>query len=126
MTFSGLAWLFALAVTLHNLEEALWLPAWSKTAGRWHVAVGAAEFRFAVIALTLFGYICVGLAVAGSRLGACLVGGYALAMAFNAVIPHGLATLVMRRYMPGTATAILFLLPTALLLLRSAFDEVRV
>jgi len=126
MTFSGLAWLFALAVTLHNLEEGVWLPGWSKSAGRWHAAVGAGEFRFAVIVLTLFAYICVGLAVAGSRLGAYLVSGYALAMALNVVMPHLLATIVMRRYAPGTATAVLFNLPIALLLLRAAFVEGRV
>lgn len=123
MTFVGWAWLFALAVTLHNLEEAIWLPRWSKQAGRWHAAVGPAEFRFAVIALTLFGFACVGLVAVGSRLGVYLVSGYALAMALNVVFPHLLATIAMRRYMPGTASAVLLNLPLAGLLLRSAFVD---
>jgi uncharacterized protein with HXXEE motif len=52
MTFFTLTWLFVLAVGLHNLEEALWLPAWSERAGRWCNPVGAREFRFAVVILT--------------------------------------------------------------------------
>ena len=39
MDFILIAWLFALVVTLHNLEEAIWLPDWSQTAGRWHSPV---------------------------------------------------------------------------------------
>jgi hypothetical protein len=33
MDFVSLSWLFALAVTLHNVEEALFLPAWSRKVG---------------------------------------------------------------------------------------------
>ena len=57
MDFVLLSGLFALAVTLHNLEEALLLPTWSRSAGRWHHPVGAREFRFAVAVLTVFAYV---------------------------------------------------------------------
>jgi hypothetical protein len=40
MKFDALVWVFALAVTIHNLEEALWLPAWSRRA--WRRVEGAA------------------------------------------------------------------------------------
>jgi len=53
MTFEQSVWLFAAAVTLHNLEEVVWLPRWSHTAGKWHYPVGSFEFRFAVISLTM-------------------------------------------------------------------------
>jgi hypothetical protein len=43
MDFVILIWLFAAAVTLHNLEEALLLPKWSQLAGRWYRPVGACE-----------------------------------------------------------------------------------
>jgi len=47
MEFNLLIWLFALAITVHNIEEEIWLPAWSKTAGWFHYPVGIVEFRFA-------------------------------------------------------------------------------
>jgi hypothetical protein len=50
----------AVTETIHNAEEAVWLPAWSQTAGIWHPPVGAFEFRFAVIAVALavYGVVC--------------------------------------------------------------------
>ena len=91
----------------------MWLPGWSKTAGRWHPAVGKTEFRFAVFVLTALAGVAAWLATVQGKasFGAYLVAGYALAMLLNVLFPHLLATLVLRRYMPGTATALLFILP---------------
>lgn len=36
MNFGNLQWLFPIVVTLHNAEEAIWFPDWTKRAGRWH------------------------------------------------------------------------------------------
>jgi hypothetical protein len=44
-------------------------------------------------------------------------------MLFNVVFPHLAATLVMRRYAPGTATALIGNLPVTLLLLQAALQE---
>ncbi len=125
MGFVSLSWFFALAVTLHNLEEALWLPRWSRSAERWHHPVGVREFRFAVAVLTVFAYAAAYWATAGGRgsVGAYLIAGYALAMLVNVFFPHVLATVVMRRYAPGTATALLLNLPVATLLLRHGLRE---
>lgn len=125
MDFVLLSWLFALAVTLHNLEEALFLPTWSRSAGRWHHPVGAPEFRFAVAVLTLFAYAAAYLAAIGGKesVGSYLLAGYALAMLLNVLFPHVLATLVMRRYAPGTVTALLLNLPTTLLLLLRGLQD---
>ena len=49
--------LFLLGFSLHNLEEALWLPAWSKKAKRFHKEVAVNEFRFALILITSLGYV---------------------------------------------------------------------
>jgi hypothetical protein len=57
VTFENLYFLFLLAVTLHNLEEAVWLPDWSQQAGRWHRPVEKIPFRFAVLVLTLLAYL---------------------------------------------------------------------
>ena len=113
MTYSELGWFFALAVTLHNAEEALFLPKWSMCAGRWHAPVNPFEFRFAVVVLTLLAY---GTAYLSARHGpqsaaAYTLAGYAMAMLLNAFFPHLLATLALRRYAPGTATALLLNLP---------------
>ncbi|TFG93621.1 MAG: HXXEE domain-containing protein [Syntrophobacterales bacterium] len=125
MDFITLSWTFAVAVTVHNLEEALFLPQWSEKAGRWHPPVGAREFRFAVTILTLFAFIVAYWSASGPRggIGAYLVSGYALAMLLNVVFPHLAATLFMRRYMPGTATSVLFVLPITSLLLYRAFFQ---
>lgn len=125
MGFVSLSWLFVGAVAAHNLEEAIWLPAWSQTAGRWHRSVGSAEFRFAVLVLTLLAVFAAWLATVQGKgsLGAYLVAGYALAMLLNVLVPHLLATLFLRRYMPGTATALLLILPVTLGLLREAIRD---
>lgn len=123
MTFSLLSWVFAAAITLHNLEEALLLPRWSQSAGRWHHPVGAREFRFAVGVLTALAYIAAVLSVVGGKetVGSYFIAGYALAMLVNVFFPHLLATLVLRRYAPGTATALLLNLPVTALLLYQGF-----
>lgn len=125
MDFVLLSWLFALAVTLHNIEEAILLPAWSQTAGRWQHPVGAREFRFAVIVLSAAAYGAAYFAMVGGResVGAYIVVGAALAMLLNVAFPHLLATLVLRRYAPGTGTALLLNLLVTVLLLREAIVE---
>lgn len=125
MNFILLAWLFALVITVHNIEEAMLLPAWSQNAGRWHHPVGTREFRFAVIVLTLLAYVAAVLATASGRgsIGAYLVAGYALAMLLNVLFPHVIATVMMRRYAPGTLTAVLLNLPVTSFLLYRGFQE---
>jgi len=125
MNFTGLAWLFVVAVAIHNTEEAIWLPEWSQTAGRWEHRVDKREFRFAATILTILAAGTVLLAEwEGKRsIGAYLLCGYALAMLINVAVPHVLATLILRRYAPGTASAVLFNLPLTMLLIRAALAE---
>ena|SRR5262245_17568891 len=125
MTFYALTWLFVLAITVHNLEEALWLPAWMQTVGRWTYQVGAREFRFALAVLTALAAAFALAANIGGResIGAYLVCGYALAMLLNVVFPHLLASVALRRYAPGTLTALLLNLPACALLLRGAIGQ---
>ena len=125
MSFVAFTWIFVLVVAAHNLEEAIWLPAWSRTVVRWHQAVGNTEFRFAVIVMTLVAIISAWLATVQGRrsLGAYLVTGYALGLLLNVLFPHVVASLALRRYMPGTATAVLLNLPVTIGLLLRAFRE---
>jgi hypothetical protein len=127
LTFTQLAWAFVLAVVLHNLEEAVWLPAWSQDAGLagWLQPIGAPEFRFAVVVLTLAAVLAAALAQTGGKrsIGAYLISGYALAMLLNVVFPHVMASLLLWDYAPGTLTAVLLNLPICALLLRQALRE---
>ena len=125
MDFNLLIWLFAIAITAHNLEEAIWLPRWSKSAGRWHHPVEPGEFRFAVFVLTMLAYVISCMAFFGGKgsTGAYLISGYAFAMLLNVVFPHLIATVALRRYAPGIVTALFLNFPITLLLLRQAILE---
>ena len=125
MTFNLLVWLFAVSITIHNLEEAIWLPGWEPNICRLKIKTGPLEFRFAVSVLTLLAYLAATLAMIGGRgsVGAYLISGYALAMLINVFVPHLLATIITKRYAPGTATAIVLNLPVTILLLRQGFRE---
>lgn len=125
MTLLALGWLFTLGVLAHNTEEAILLPEWAAHAGRWHATVGFTEFLVAVVVLSL---LLVALATAASwsearSVAAYLFTGYVFTMVVNVVVPHLAASLALRRYMPGTATAVLFNLPLGGLFLYRALSE---
>ncbi|MGA7674273.1 MAG: HXXEE domain-containing protein [Rhizomicrobium sp.] len=126
MSVSMLGGAFAFAIIMHNLEEAILLPKWSRNAGRWYLVVAAGEFRFAAIVLTVAAYACVALSAAAVPLSDYLLCGYALAMLINVFIPHTFATLLLRRYVPGTLSALLLVLSATVLLLRAALVEHRI
>jgi hypothetical protein len=92
---------------------------------RWHLQVEPAVFRgaAAVQSLVLLGLAAWALSSPPQGAGWYAFSGYVLAMMVNAIVPHLLATLVLRRYMPGTATALLFNLPLGGLFLRQALGE---
>jgi hypothetical protein len=121
----AIAWLFTAGVLAHNIEEALFLPRWSVGAGRWHVPVGPGEFRFAVAVLSaaLLAIVAAASVTGPGGLAAYLLSGYVLAMLVNVVVPHLIATIATRRYMPGTATAVIFNLPLGCLFLKRALAE---
>jgi hypothetical protein len=125
MALDTLATAFVVAVILHNTEEVLWLPAWSLRAGRWHRPVAPRAFRFAVIALTALLVAAGALAVAQGpqSLGAYVFFGYVAVMVGNAVVPHLAATVALRRYMPGTATALGLNVPLGVLLIQEGLDQ---
>ena len=113
MSLSLLGWLFAFGVIAHNTEEAVFLPAWSARAGRWHPNVSAGAFRFGAVVLSIAVLVAALLASIGGAqsVGAYFIAGFALAMTLNVFVPHVIATIALRVYAPGTATALLFNLP---------------
>lgn len=125
MSLVTLTWLFTLGVVAHNTEEAIFLPAWSTTAGRWRAPVGSREFVFAVTALSLLLVVLAAAALAaGSQsIWAYAFTGYVFAMVANVFVPHVVGTIALRRYVPGTATALLFNLPLGGLFLQQAVTQ---
>ncbi len=124
MRLQTVIWLFPIALTLHNLEEAVWFPVWSQHAGFWHSPVGASEFRIGLIILTLMGYGVTYWSFRGGAesMGSYLLAGFAFAMLLN-VIYHLAATVGLREYAAGVVTAVLINLPVMSYLLLRMFRQ---
>ncbi len=106
-------WLFPIAFTIHNIEEAIWFPPFSKSAGKFHEPVDTFEFVFAEIILTLISIVITLLFfMNGKQSLACyLYFAFNFGMLINVFFPHLVATIVLRKYCPGLLTGILFLIP---------------
>lgn len=106
---NSLIWIVPVAIALHNLEEAIWLPAWSASlSSRWHHAIGAFPFRFAVMVLTIIAVVIATWAQMGGHhsLGFYLLAAYALGQGLNVLVPHLVAAIAARLYAPGLATGL--------------------
>jgi hypothetical protein len=125
MNFQSLMWLFPIVLTLHNVEEAIWLPGWSKRAVLWHSPVTPGFFRFVVTVLTVLAFAVTGLSAESGKqtVWTYLAFGYMAAVLANVLIPHLALTVALRSYMPGVATAVLLNLPVLSLLVVLALRE---
>ncbi|MFY9852587.1 MAG: HXXEE domain-containing protein [Terracidiphilus sp.] len=125
MSFGNLQWLFPIVVTLHNAEEALWLPAWSKRTGFWHTPVAPGVFRFAVSVLTVLAFAITWLSAESGKqtVWTYLVFGSMVVALANVLIPHVALSVARRSYMPGVATAVALNLPVLSLLVVMALKE---
>lgn len=125
MSFQNLLWLFPIVVTLHNTEEAIWLPGWSKRAVLWHSPVTPGSFRIAAAVLTVLAFAVTWLsAISGKQtVWTYLAFGYMAAVLANVLIPHLALTVALRSYMPGVATAVALNLPVLSLLVVLAIRE---
>jgi hypothetical protein len=125
LSFRNLLWLFPIVVTLHNAEEAIWLPGWSKRAVLWHSPVTPGSFRFAVAVLTVVAFAVTWMSAESGKqtVWTYLAFGYMTAMFANVLIPHIALTVALRSYMPGVATAMALNLPVLFLLVVFAIRE---
>jgi len=105
--------LFMFGISIHNIEEALWLPAWSKYAKRYTKQVDAQEFRFAVMMITIFALLATSAIIMFHQtpISTYIYFGFLGAMMINVVFPHVIATIALKRYAPGLASGILLILP---------------
>jgi hypothetical protein len=120
MDFRRLQWLFPIAVTLHNAEEAIWMPGWGAghLAQWWVRPPGATEIRAALVVLTVAAFVatCLSVRRGPESVWAYLTFGYIIAMLANVLVPHVPAAIVVRGYAPGVVTAVLINLPVMSLL----------
>lgn len=125
MSFGNLQWLFPIVVTLHNAEEAIWLPAWSKRAGFWRSPVAPGVFRSAVAVLTVLAFAITWLSAESGKqtVWTYLAFGCMVVTLANVLIPHIALTVAQRSYMPGVATAVTLNLPVLSLLVVMALKE---
>ncbi len=122
--YRKIVWIVALSETLHNIEEAIWLPEWSRSAGPWHPPMGPFEFRFAVAVVTLAVYgVILYFMKRETRPAKLLMGGTLVVILVNVFIPHMAATIMTARYTPGVLTGVLLNLPVTFYLLRRGLKE---
>jgi hypothetical protein len=118
-------WLFPIVITLHNAEEAIWLPGWSKRVGFWKTPASPGAFRFAVAILTALAFAVTWLSGQSGKqsIWTYLAFGTMAAMLVNVLVPHLAATIARRSYMPGVVTAVALNLPVLSLLVVMALRE---
>ena len=135
LSYRSLQWLVAAFALLHNLEEALTIPAYAPTVRQrlsglaptallaatqdlsWlYVTLAAATFVPAVVVLVATS----GRASRGKAWAVAFVQGLFLA---NVFVPHVPAALVLGGYAPGLATAVLINLPYSVYFLRRSVRE---
>ncbi|KGR81741.1 HXXEE domain-containing protein [Lysinibacillus odysseyi] len=117
--------LFCIAITLHNLEEAIWLPAWSRQSSRVQKSVAEGEFRFAVTIITVIAYLSAisYLIWPYANLTKWIFIGFLGSMIINAVFPHLAAAILMKKYAPGLVTGILLNIPVNCFILSHMYAE---
>ena len=122
---SNIFLLFLLSITLHNVEEALWLPQWSKYAMKFHKKVEKNEFYFAVLIITLIAYLSTSLFIffPNVLLLKYLYFGFVGAMLINTIFPHLIATIIMKKYSPGLITGMLLQIPVNSLIIVKSINS---
>lgn len=120
-----LALFFCFAITLHNIEEAIWLPKWSQQPSKFQKSVSSSEFHFAVIVITAFAYLSAFGYVYRPELTLTkwIFIGFLGSMILNAIFPHLMATILMKKYAPGLLTGLLLNIPINSLIIHHMFVE---
>jgi hypothetical protein len=126
LSFHLLQWLFPIAATVHNIEEAIWMPGFMATHGTelpWSVDPG--QFRFALVVLTAAAWMItfLGWRTGPQSIWTYLECGYIVTMLINVFVPHIPAAILFHGYAPGVVTTVLVNLPAMALLTRLAIKD---
>lgn len=105
--------IFSLAITIHNIEEAICLPKWSQQASKYQKQVSEKEFHFAVTCVTILAYLVSLLFVLFDEFLVVryIFFGFVGTMIVNVFLPHLVATIMIRKYAPGLLSGILINIP---------------
>ena len=117
--------LFLFSITLHNIEEALWIPRWSRYTEKFGKQVSGDEFHFAVLVITILAYLATGLFIFFSEnlILKYFFFGFVGAMMFNIIFPHLILTIILKKYSPGLITGILLIMPFNSLIIISSLNN---
>jgi|KBSMisStaDraftv2_1062788.scaffolds.fasta_scaffold00515_36 hypothetical protein len=109
-------WLLPLAVTLHNVEEAIWIPGF-RTRHGWN-SITASQFRLAALMVVLLAFAVTYVAIPNdrSRTASHLFYAFCWIMLLN-VFWHVGVCFYFRAYAPGAITAVVLVLPITLYLI---------
>ena len=124
--FERWQWAFPVMATLHNLEEAIWLPSWvAKHSDELPWQINANHFRLGLAAVTVAAYVVTWLSLRGGRRSVWmnLFISYTFVMLLNVFVPHVPASLLFRGYTPGVVTAVALNLPVTTVLLARVWRE---
>lgn len=123
--FTSLILIFPFAISLHNVEEALWLPSWSKNAGCFHKPVNKSEFHFALVVITTLAYLSSFLLLLFPHnfIVKYIYFGFIGAMLINTLFPHIIATLLLHQYAPGVVTAVFLEIPCFTIILLMSIEN---
>lgn len=113
-------WLFVVLLALHNGEEYAFIDRMASLPTRRPVRIPVRRFCIALAAVTLAGAVLPALKIAGVFLADRLLAGSAAVMLANAVFPHLVATVALRRYTAGVVTAVVVITPGSILILQAA------
>lgn len=113
LNIASISLLFIFTITLHNIEEGLWLPQWSQFAEKYHKPVEKKAFHFALVVITTLAYLVSGLFMFFPQVLVLkyFFIGYVGTMIVNAFVPHLVSTIVLKRYAPGLVTGIFLNVP---------------
>jgi hypothetical protein len=113
--------LFGIGVTLHNLEEAMYLVSWARSHLKLRFELNPKIYWVLTSLVSVMIWVpIVGVCVSKeSTHFQSALSGFALAMAINAVLPHFVISLVKHSYSPGAGTGMLFNLPLGVLLIHA-------
>lgn len=117
--------LFLFSITLHNIEEALWIPRWSRYTQKFGKQVSGDEFHFAVLIITILAYLATGLFIffPQNLILKYFFFGFMGAMIFNIVFPHLILTIILKKYSPGLITGVLLIMPFNSLIIISSLNN---
>jgi len=117
--------LFIFSITLHNIEEALSIPRWSRYIQKFGKQVSGDEFHFAVLVITILAYLATGLFIffPENLILKYFFFGFMGAMMFNIIFPHLILTIILKKYSPGLITGVLLIMPFNSLIIISSLNN---